>query len=133
MCVKNLLFFSITLLLSACYDNQICLDIDKQTIRTCNGKNIGYLTITNTENHEFLYFTKKKGMVGVNKFNLDSLSNDYQLFSISNEILIDNFRLEPQKEYEISNNTYGDAAGSTIIVKTNQLGKIEYVDKCWCD
>jgi len=121
--IVNCLIGAMMLLAVSCYNNQIHYDLEAQTIKTCNGKNISYLFIE-SEKGEVWEFHRKAGTEGVNVFNLNSPSSSYTLTRGDIALPVDSFRLLPKHQYIITNHTYVDAADSEIEVNTDENGKI---------
>lgn len=112
--------------LSSCYDNNIYFDINSQCVVSCNKKVIENLHIISKDSKDFYFFSKLPKLKGTNSFNLVEINHSYSLENMNREISIDSFRLRPETEYEIVNSTFGDAASSKILIKTNKKGKVAY-------
>lgn len=112
--------------LSSCYNNNIYFDINSQCVVSCNKKVIENLHIISKDSKDFYFFSKLPKLKGTNSFNLVEINHSYSLENMNCEISIDSFRLRPETEYEISNSTFGDAASSKILIKTDKNGKVAY-------
>lgn len=115
----------------SCHDNQIHFDLKDQSIKTCNGREIGTLYIQ-VDNGDLWEFRKESGQDGTNHFVLDSLNLSYQLIKGTVQLPLDSFMLLPSHKYVITNHTYGDAADSEIQIVTDSSGKVGYAHPTTC-
>jgi hypothetical protein len=132
-CKKIWCLLFVTLALTSCYNNRIYYDMEEQAVKTCNGKVIRQLYITNESENVFYHFSKLDEKKGVNSFSFNNLSEQYQLEVINGKIPLKDFKLTPKMKYKISNSSYGDAASSDIEIKVGVNGIITQASRTACD
>ena len=119
-------------ILSSCSDNNIYFDINSQSVKSCNKKVIKKLYVTSENGQDFYYFLKLPKTEGTNSFSLIKKNHNYLLKDMYGEINIDSFRLKSETTYKIENSTFGDAASSEVLVRTDKKGKIIYSNIVSC-
>ncbi|MDP4203558.1 MAG: hypothetical protein Q8861_12760 [Bacteroidota bacterium] len=120
------------LMLVSCFDNEIYFDLTNQTICSCNKQRIINLYIDGSNSTNFYHWILKPNKKGTNSISIRTENNNYVIENMWNEDVSKEFRLQPNTEYEIRNNTFGDAAGGKLTIKTNNKGVVIYADKTSC-
>ncbi|MDP4202629.1 MAG: hypothetical protein Q8861_08020 [Bacteroidota bacterium] len=119
--------------LGSCFGNSIYFDLEKQTICSCNKQTISILSIDAINKQYYYRFTLKQNKNGTNCLSFQTVNNDYFIENVWNHTAItQDFKLQPNTEYEITNNTFGDAAGDHLTIRTNNKGIVVYTDKTGC-
>jgi len=120
------------LILTSCFSNEIYFDLKNQTICSCNKQRIDCLYIEGSNSTNFYHWTLRPDKKGVNRLSIQTGNSNYVIENMWDEDVSENFRLQPNTEYNITNNTFGDAAGGHVIIRTNNKGIVVYADKTCC-
>jgi len=118
--------------LGSCFGNSIYFDLEKQTICSCNKQRIVCLYIDGSNSTNFYHWTLRPDKKGVNRLSIQTGNSNYVIENMWNEDVSENFKLQPNTEYKITNNTFGDAAGGHLTIRTNNKGIVVYTDKTGC-
>jgi hypothetical protein len=123
--------FAFTAFIS-CHSNSIYFDIERQSIVRCNGTLTNFY-LKSKDPLETLHFRAISGKKSTDSFYLWRIDTNYRL-RVNRQIdLNNNFKLHPNTEYLIMNDSNGDAASGEIIIKTGENGKVIYSSKTSCE
>ncbi len=80
-----------------------------------------------------MYFSFLPEKRGDNVFSVKKISENYSVRVIRTRINLQNFKLRPDMEYEIINNSIGDVANGRLLIRTDKNSNVIYADKISCD
>ena len=129
----NCTLFTVTLLLTSCYSNEIYFDMEKQSVVRCEDV-IKQLYISSKDGKDCLCFTVSPGKKGSKVFSLKELNTNYTIDVLNSSVPLDflHFKLRPETEYEIINHSNGDAAEGNLLIRTDKNGAVIYANKPSC-
>lgn len=116
----------------SCHSNLIYFDIKNQSVVSCDGRILN-LYIISKDGNDYLCFSLLPEKRGDNVFSVKKISENYSVRVIRTHINLQNFKLRPDMEYEIINNSIGDAANGRLLIKTDKNSNVIYADKISCD
>ena len=85
------------------------------------------------DGEDCLYFSLLPEKRGDNVFSVKKISKNYSVRVIRTRINLQNFKLRPNMEYEIINNSASDAANGKLLIRTDENSDVIYADKISCD
>ena len=133
MKIKIFIFGMLLLLLFvSCHSNLIYFDIKNQSVVRCDGRILN-LYIISKDGDDCLYFSLLPEKRGDNVFSVKKISKNYFVRVIRTRINLQNFKLRPNMEYEIINNSASDAANGKLLIRTDENSDVVYADKISCD
>lgn len=125
--LKKLTNLFLFFLFASCGGNEICFDINNQTIYSQDNLKINKLSIDEIKG-DLIWITLKKEGIAEALFNLekmDTLNFNYEKSGFTRST-IKQYALKPNSTYEIDNISDGDAASGKLTIKTNGIGKVYY-------
>jgi hypothetical protein len=120
-----------TIYLDACRSNVIYFDIEQQTIVGCEGAILN-LYVESRDHLDYLHFSVLPNKKACRNFSFKDLNKNYSVTVSDGNFDLNNFRLRPETEYEITNISNGDASGGSVLVRTDQNGVVIYASKTSC-
>lgn len=131
---KGLLVFIFLLLFSCKGSNLIYVDIEKQSINSCDGRVISKLFIENLNEYETYILTKQRDKKGTSEFSFVDICVDYSIESGGGGVVNSNsFRLKTNAEYRVANFSNGDIVNGELLLRTNNDGLIDSASMTSCD
>ena len=134
--VAVLLLLLMSTLASCSYSNEICFDIDEQTIKSCSPKGLRYLHIDNSTSSELyvLIFSDTLDNDLPKEIHIDSISKVYAVFKGWQRRRIENnsLKLAPLSHYTIMRGG-GDASAHEIEIWTDTNSKVIRSSKEHCN
>lgn len=130
------ILFVISILFSSCFlSNEICFNVDNQSIISCNQKGLSnlYIEDSTTSNMYHLLFNDTLNNNVPKVIYIDSISKLYSIYQGWQEKYIKNqsFKLAPLSKYVIER-AQGDASTYKIEVWTDKNGKVVKSSKRNC-
>jgi len=121
----------IIVLCTSCTNNEIYFDLSNQSVNTCNGHSISFLSVTKTDYKEYGSYSTLQGQDGTARFKIHT-ANPGCVFESDTSPGVEVFSFEPNSQYLIENHSNGDAASSEIKVTTDSKGMVVSGSKTDC-
>ncbi|MBK9732877.1 MAG: hypothetical protein IPO83_16615 [Chitinophagaceae bacterium] len=126
--MRFLFLFIATLTFTGCLDNEIYVDKEKWIITTCDKHSLTQMYIEKKGGVLYRIKLRKNG-----SGDLFALKGDNTEFEITvHDVVINEFKLEPNSFYKIVNVSNGDATGSTISLETDSNTNIKVISEKNC-
>lgn len=126
----SFLFFIVVF--SSCYDNSIYFNLENQSLKTCNGRELVVFYLKKKGDPSFYFYTLKFNKKGTNEFFLKRKNENYILECNEKEMDMKDFKLSPNSKYEIVNHSSRDATDASIQIETDSCGNVIFSSVTSC-
>lgn len=129
---KAVSFLFFIVVLSSCYDNSIYFNLENQSIKTCNGRELVVFYLKKKDDPSFYFYTLKLNKKGTNEFFLKRKNENYILECNEKEMDMNDFKLSTNSKYEIVNHSSRDATDASIQIETDSCGDVIFSSVTSC-
>ena len=132
----NITIFFICILLFSCSNgnNNLYFRLSDRSINSCDGSKISNLLVQSSDGKYFYHFTNYTYISETSSFNLSNIDSNYSFYGIpENRIDRKKFRLYPNKEYQVTNQSHQNPYRPILILRTDSLGNIYYSNHQRCE
>jgi hypothetical protein len=129
---KGISFLFFIVMLTSCYDNSIYFNLENQSIKTCNGRELVVFYLKKKDDPFLYFYNLKLDKVGTNEFSLKEINRNYILEYKGKSVDVGDFKLSPNSKYEIVNHSSRDATDASIQIETDSCGNVIFSNVTSC-
>lgn len=124
------LFFIVVL--SSCYDNSIYFNLENQSVKTCNGRELVVFYLKKKDDPFLYFYNLKLDKEGPNEFSLKETNRNYILEYKGKSVDAEDSKLSPNSKYEIVNHSSRDATDASMQIETDSCGNVIFSNVTSC-